>query len=193
MATATRPATSLTARTTSYRTFTSRPVTGRSRTGTRPKTSASSLWGVSNQQIVCAVSESRGISPTVGLAFVNVSTGEAVLSQLSDNQSYVKTIHKLSVFDPSQILVMNTAMNPKSKMCAIIEENLPDTQVIGLDRRYWAETTGLDYIQQLAFAQDVEAIKVSIGGSYFATCCIAAVRGSDMWSSPRLFVYLIDI
>ncbi|KAI4126757.1 MAG: hypothetical protein LQ347_004842 [Umbilicaria vellea] len=44
-----------------------------------------------------------------------------------------------------------------------------------MDRRYWSETTGVEYIQQLAFKQDVEAIKVSIGGNYFATCCIAAV------------------
>ncbi|KAI9785237.1 MAG: MutS protein msh4 [Peltula sp. TS41687] len=83
-------------------------------------------------------------------------------------------MHKLSVFDPSEILVMNPALRPKSKLCAIIEEGLTGVRIIGLDRKYWAETAGLEYIQQLAFAEDVEAIKVAIGGNYFATCCIAA-------------------
>ena len=116
------------------------------------------------------------MAPTVGLAFVNLSTGEAVLSQLCDSQTYVRTIHKLSVFDPTEILVMSTALRPKSKLCAIIEESLAGIRIVGLDRKYWAETAGLEYIKQLAFTEDVEAIKVSLGGNYFATCCIAAVR-----------------
>ena len=143
--------------------------------GPRPRTSAYSIGGVNDQRIVCAVSESRGVSPTVGLAFVNLSTGEAVLSQLCDSQSYVRTIHKLKVFDPSQLLVANTAVSSSSKMLAVIEENIDDTQIIGLDHKYWSETSGLDYIQRLAFAEDVEAIRASIGGNFFATCCVAAV------------------
>jgi DNA mismatch repair protein MSH4 len=126
---------------------------------------------------VCAVSESRGISPTVGLAFVNIDTGEAVLCQICDSQTYVRTIHKLRVYGPSEILIVTTAASPRSKLFSIIEENLPalDSKITLLDRRYWAETSGLEYIQQLAFKEDVEAIKVSVGGNYFAVCCTAAV------------------
>ncbi|KAI9832412.1 MAG: hypothetical protein M1819_004401 [Sarea resinae] len=155
---------------TSYRS--TRPTTSQ-----RPRTSASSIGGISSQQIICSVSESRGISPTVGLAFVNLSTAEAVLCQISDSQTYVRTLHKLGVFEPSEILIMSTAANPKSKLFSIIEGNLPDISIRPLDRKYWAESSGLEYIQQLAFAEDVEAIKVSIEGNYFATCCIAAVGG----------------
>ena len=114
---------------------------------------------------------------------MNITSGEAVLSQLCDNQSYVRTIHKLVVFDPTQILIMNTATSSVSKMYAIIQENLVGAQIIELDRKYWAETAGLQYIQQLAFLEDVEAIKVALTGNYFATCCMAAVCGL----SPRLF------
>lgn len=73
-------------------------------------------------------------------------------------------------------MIVSSAANPKSKLFSIIEENLEvlDSKITLLDRRYWAETTGLDYIQQLAFAEDVEAIKISVGGNYFAVCCIAA-------------------
>lgn len=191
MASRRRPSTSLTTATTSYPSYscsyqgytttTSRGQTGgrsAARPGTaRPRTSASTIARVEAQQVICAVSESRGISPTVGLAFVNLDTGEAVLCQICDSQTYVRTIHKLRVYGPSEILIVATATNPKSKLFAIIEENLEDlgSKITLLDRRYWAETTGLDYIQQLAFAEDVEAIKISIGGNYFAVCCIAAV------------------
>lgn len=86
-------------------------------------------------------------------------------------------MHKLSVYEPTEILIVSTAANPKSKLFSIIEENLEaiGSRLTLVDRRYWAETTGLEYIQQLAFAEDVEAIKISVGGNYFAVCCIAAV------------------
>ncbi|KAF1987831.1 hypothetical protein K402DRAFT_403490 [Aulographum hederae CBS 113979] len=159
-----------------YTTTTSRPRTGRPGTA-RPRTGASTIARVENQQVVCAISESRGISPTVGLAFLNLHTGEAVLSQISDSQTYVRTVHKLRVFGPTIILVMASAIDPKSKLVSIIEESMDTigSYLNPLDRRYWAETTGLDYIQQLAFAEDLDAIKISIGGNYFAVCCFAAV------------------
>ena len=129
-----------------------------------------------DQEIICAITESRGISPTVGLAFVNISTTEATLCQIVDNQTYVKTIHKLQVLDPSTILLPTTAVNPsKSKLYSIIEATLPNHPITTLDRKYWGETNGVQYIQQLAFREDVEAIKVAVGASFFATCCFAAV------------------
>ncbi|KAI9693834.1 MAG: MutS protein msh4 [Bathelium mastoideum] len=142
----------------------------------RPRTGISTL-AATDQQIICAVSESRGVAPTVGLAFVNLDTGEAALSQICDNQTYVRTLAKLAVYCPSQILIMSTAVNPKSKMFCTIEDHLDafSSDIVLLDRRYWAENTGFDYIQQLAFAEDVEAIKLAIGNNYFAVCCIAAV------------------
>ncbi|TKA26267.1 hypothetical protein B0A50_05046 [Salinomyces thailandicus] len=168
-----------------YATTTSCPRTGRRSTGrpgttrpstARPRTGISTL-GADNQELVCAVSESRGISPTVGLAFVNLDTGEAVLSQISDSQTYVRTVHKLTVYSPSITLIVSTAANPKSKMFSIIEDSLADidSNITLLDRRYWAETTGIEYIQQLAFADDVESIKTAVNGKYYSVCCFAAV------------------
>ena len=160
-------------------TTTSRPITGRTNTSrqrTRTRTAASTLGGHGDQQIICAITESRGISPTVGLVFVNISTTEAVLCQIADNQTYVRTLHKLTVFEPSEILIASTALHPnKSKLYSIIESNLNDLPITPIDRKYWAKTTGVEYIQHLAFKEDIEAIKVSIGGNFFATCCLAAV------------------
>jgi DNA mismatch repair protein MSH4 len=87
-------------------------------------------------------------------------------------------MHKLRVYGPSEILIVATAASPKSKLFSIIEENLEvmESEMTLLDRRYWAESMGFEYISILAFAEDVEAIKLSVSGSYYAVCCIAAVR-----------------
>lgn len=153
-----------------------------SRATSRPPTrsrsrAASSIGGGPSQHIVCAVSESRGVSPTVGLAFVNVSTGEAVMSQICDNQFYVRTVLKLQVFEPTEILLVSTSgpPNPKSKMYSLIEEEVIGSRIVCVDRRYWSEPAGMDFIQHLAFPEDIEAIKVAIGGNFYATCCLAAV------------------
>jgi len=90
------------------------------------------------------------------------------------------------VYGPTQILIISSASNPPSKLFSILGENLEALQskVTLLDRRYWAETTGLEYIQQLAFREDIEAIKLAVTGNFFAVCCFAAVSNI----SVRIFV-----
>lgn len=72
---------------------------------------------------------------------------------------------------------MSTAKD--SKLLSIVQENVEvernDILMTSIDRRYWAETTGYEYLQQLAFHDDIESLKISIGGNYFAACCFAAV------------------
>ena len=108
-----------------------------------------------------------------------MDTGEAVLCQICDSQTYVKTIHKLRVYGPSEVLIVSTSASPKSKLFSIIEENVEvmESKMTLLDRKYWAESAGFDYIKTLALDDDVEAIKLAATGSYYAVCCIAAVRG----------------
>ncbi|KAI4146782.1 MAG: hypothetical protein LQ340_005811 [Diploschistes diacapsis] len=156
-------------------------TTSISRPKTRARTTISTLGGSGDQQIVCAIAESRGISPTVGLAFVNLSTTEAVLCQIADNQTYVRTLHKLHVLEPTDILLPNSATSPvKSKLFQVLETNLDfDAPLTSITRRYWDETAGSQYIERMAFKEDVEAIKVSVGGNYFATCCLSAARTAN--------------
>ncbi|KAI1384959.1 DNA mismatch repair protein-like protein MutS [Hypoxylon trugodes] len=142
----------------------------------RKSRSTSSVWGSESHEVICAVTESRGVSPTVGLAFINITTNEAILSQICDSQFYVKTVHKIQMYEPSTILLVNTAFppNPKSSLLSIIEEELPDTLIEPLDRKYWSENAGLESIQTLAFREDLEAIQVAIEGNFYATCSFAA-------------------
>jgi len=154
----------------SFTALTSRQDSDRPRTA-RPATTATSI---ASQDIICAISESRGVSSTVGLAFVNLSTAETVLCQICDSQTYAKTVTKIAVFEPTEILFMSSAR--ESKLFYIIQENIPDTAYTFLDRRYWSEKAGHEHVDRLAFPQDVETIKITLGGNYFASCCLAAVR-----------------
>ncbi|KAF5971216.1 hypothetical protein FBULB1_9356 [Fusarium bulbicola] len=154
----------------------SRPGTAsgrKSRNGT-----ASSILGLSEAQtIVCAVSEARGVSPAVGIAFVNVSLGEAVISQICDNQSYVKTIHKIQLSAPSRILFMTTACPPNnpSSLFSLVQDLVPDVQIDALERSAWSETEGLEYIHNLAFKDDIEPLKVATKGKFYAISSLAAL------------------
>jgi hypothetical protein len=141
---------------------------------------ATSYLGGNNdpQNIFCAVSEARGISPSVGIAFIDVSNGEVCLSQICDSQFYVKTIHKIQVREPSKILVVSTACppSPKSTLYSLIEESVPGLPIVPLDRGYWSETSGLQYINTKAIHEDAQMLKVALQGNFYATCSLAAVR-----------------
>lgn len=205
MATSGRPSTSYSSRSTPYPSFTrgstmtratsmQGPSTGRiTDTRSRTRTVASTTAASREHQAVCAISESRGISPIVGLAFIDFAHSEAVLCQISDNQTFVRTIHQLYLMQPAEILLMSTAAQPKSQLYSAIEAHLPvlpQTRLVVLDRKYWSETTGNEYIEQLALRQDLEAIKVSVGGNFYATCCIAAVCSVN---SGKLFSHKLRL
>ncbi|KAI0183082.1 muts domain V-domain-containing protein [Xylaria flabelliformis] len=179
-----RPSTSVSQDSYSYSTSrsitsSSRPSVQRRQASTasgRKSRTTSSIWGSDSHVIICAVTEARGVTPSVGLSFVNITTNEAILSQICDTQFYVKTIHKIQMYEPSTILMVNTALppSPKSNLVSIIEAELPGTTIEPLDRKYWSEHAGLEFIQSLAFRDDLEAIKVAIGGNFYATCSFAA-------------------
>jgi len=103
----------------------SMPGTGRPRTA-RPRTAASTIGTDTN--VIAAVTEGmatfasrtdeigRGIATSVGVCFLSLDTGECILSQvslnlecgnlncqISDSQTYGKTIHKLAIFDPIEV------------------------------------------------------------------------------------------
>ncbi|RNJ52734.1 MutS protein msh4 [Verticillium nonalfalfae] len=135
------------------------------------------LRGDEGRHVICAVSEARGITPSVGVAFVNIATGEAILSQISDSQFYVKTLHKLNMLEPSHILMVPSACapNPSSYLYYMIEQHVASAKIVPWHRKFWSESAGLDYISEYAFQGDAEAIQVAIQGNFFTTCAFSAV------------------
>ncbi|KAL7793031.1 DNA mismatch repair protein [Trichoderma ceciliae] len=170
-----RPSTAFTTASTTASIAISRPSTPsarRSRNGATP-----SILGQSeSHDVVCAVSEARGVTPTVGIATVNLSLGEATLSQICDNQSYVRTIHKLQLVSPSRIVFMPSACPPNdpSTFFSLVQQLIPEAEIASYDRSAWSETAGIEYMEDLAPEGDVGPIKVAIQGKYYAICCFSA-------------------
>ncbi|KAJ0336606.1 hypothetical protein KNSL1_013226 [Colletotrichum chrysophilum] len=80
--------------------YTSRPGTSYS-----SRTSRTPLPGSENHKIVCALTEARGVTPSVGMASINVATGEVILSQISDSRFFTRTIHELQIMEPHVVLI----------------------------------------------------------------------------------------
>lgn len=151
----------------------SRPTTASGRKSRA--TNASSVLGMGEAHtIVCAVCEARGVSPSVGIAFVNTSIGEAILSQICDNQSYVKTLHKIRINWPSRIVCLAQATKTTS-LTPLLRSMFADIPIDETDRSFWSESNGLEYINKLAFESDIQPIQVAIQGKYYAVSALAAV------------------
>ena len=80
-----------------------------------------------------------------------------------------------------------------SKLIAIIKENLDvesnDILMTNIDRRYWADGAGHEHVDHLVFLDDLESVKMSLDGNYYATCCFGAVRYA---SAPGLVLTTPD-
>lgn len=182
-----RPSVSLT--TTS--TILSRPSTTsgrRSQRGTTP-----SILGQSeSNDIICAVSESRGVTPTVGIAKVNLSLGEVTLSQICDSQSYVRTIHKLQLASPTRIVFTPSACRPSgpSTLFSLVQQLIPEAEAACHERSAWSESAGIEYMEALALDGDIGPLKVATQGKYYAVCCLSAVSHEICYPSTlkRLMV-----
>ncbi|KAF4983970.1 hypothetical protein FDECE_17185 [Fusarium decemcellulare] len=165
---------------TTTRPGTARPPTARPSTSSGRKSrnaTMSSLLGPSEaHSIVCAVSEARGVSPAVGVALVNVSIGEVTISQICDNQSYVKTIHKLQMASPSRVIFMPAACPPNkpSALYSLVQDLVPEARTDTLDRSAWSEVDGLEHIKNLAFKEDINPLKVAAQGKFYAISSLAA-------------------
>ncbi|KAJ4854978.1 mutS domain V domain-containing protein [Trichoderma breve] len=155
-------------------TTTSRPTTPSRRS--RSEATPSILGQSDSHDVVCAVSEARGVTPTVGIATVDLSHGEVTLSQICDNQSYVRTIHKLQLACPSRIVFMPSACSPNepSTFFSLVQRLIPEAEMSSHDRSAWSESAGIEYIEHLAPEGDIGSIKVAIQGKYYAICCFSA-------------------
>ncbi|KAI0063070.1 hypothetical protein BV25DRAFT_1854649 [Artomyces pyxidatus] len=169
-------------------TSTARPRTGQSRPGTaRPTTAASSRHEAS---FVLAILEGRGVAHEVGIAALDKDTGRAMLIQLSDCQTYVKTLHQMHLHSPCLILVPDTFLaatdtvaatssktpNTTTLLVQCIQDEFPGVPLEPVMRKYWNDDAGLQFISQLC-VQDNEraATLLAASNKYYALSAAAAL------------------
>ncbi|XP_077784698.1 mutS protein homolog 4 isoform X4 [Podarcis muralis] len=134
-----------------------------SRTGCRNGTpfmgysvTSSSVSAHNAASVIVAVIEGRGLARgEVGMASIDLKNPEVVLSQFADNTTYAKVITKLRILAPLEIIMSNTACDTgnATKLFSLITENFKNVTFTTVQRKYFHETKGLEYIEQLCIPE----------------------------------------
>ncbi|XP_043346685.1 mutS protein homolog 4 isoform X3 [Dermochelys coriacea] len=119
-------------------------------------TSSSALSAHLVASVIVAVVEGRGLARgEVGMASIDLKNPEVVLSQFADNTTYAKVITKLKILTPLEIIMSNTACDTgnTTKLFSLITENFKNVTFTTVQRKYFNETKGLEYIEQLCTSE----------------------------------------
>ncbi|XP_031231776.1 mutS protein homolog 4 isoform X2 [Mastomys coucha] len=106
--------------------------------------------------VIVAVVEGRGLARgEIGMASIDLKSPQIMLSQFADNTTYAKVITKLQVLSPLEIIMSNTAcvVGNSTKLFTLITENFKNVSFTTVQRKYFNETKGLEYIEQLCIAE----------------------------------------
>ncbi|EJU01521.1 hypothetical protein DACRYDRAFT_89247 [Dacryopinax primogenitus] len=170
-----------------------RPGTAFSRPSTaRPPTRMSNTTvyreGEYGGNFVIAVIEGRGVAREVGIAALDRDTGRTVLLQVADCQTYVKTLHHISLHQPTTLLVLDTALSDRttgrygtggggpSLLVQALQDEFPGAAIEPVARKYWNENAGRDFIKQLIVEdEECPATLVAVHEKYFALSAACAL------------------
>ncbi|KAM7403012.1 hypothetical protein PAMA_003775 [Pampus argenteus] len=142
-------------------------------------TSCSSV--TAGASVIVAVVEGRGLARgEIGMASLNLRYPELVLSQFSDTGTYAKVITKVHILVPMEILMPDTASEKGkgTKLFNLITENFPGVAFTAIQRRYFNERKGLEYIQQLCapeFGTVLMEVQAKYASGYYCLAAAAAL------------------
>ncbi|XP_042202995.1 mutS protein homolog 4-like [Homarus americanus] len=163
---------------------------GRSKTPgsgrTRTPGSAASRTPRSAQELppsaIVAVVEGRGQARReVGVAAIDLRCPQLSLAQFSDTHTYTRTITKLSILNPLEIIVATTAVRLECErgsggggLVKVVQESIPGVSVTAVHRRYFNDTRGLAIVKHLA-APHCAYVERHVATKYYCLASVAAV------------------
>ncbi|XP_057884637.1 mutS protein homolog 4 isoform X7 [Melospiza georgiana] len=119
-------------------------------------TSSSAVSAHTVASVIVAVVEGRGLARgEVGMASIDLKNPEMILSQFADNTTYAKVITKLKILTPLEIIMSNTACDAgnTTNLFGLITEHFKNVTFTTVQRKYFNETKGLEYIEQLCASE----------------------------------------
>ncbi|NXN91341.1 MSH4 protein, partial [Rhinopomastus cyanomelas] len=140
-------------------------------------TSSSAESSHSVASVIVAVIEGRGLARgEVGMASIDLKYPEVILSQFADSTTYVKVITKLKILTPLEIIMSNTACDTgnTTNLFSLITEHFKDVTFTTVQRKYFNETKGLEYIEQLC-ASEFSTISIEVQSKYYCLAAAAAL------------------
>ncbi|XP_071420630.1 mutS protein homolog 4 isoform X2 [Pithys albifrons albifrons] len=140
-------------------------------------TSSSTVSPHAVASVIVAVVEGRGLARgEVGMASIDLKNPEMILSQFADNATYAKVITKLKILTPLEIIMSNTACDAgnTTKLFSLITEHFKNVTFTTVQRKYFNETKGLEYIEQLC-APEFSTIFMEVQSKYYCLAAAAAL------------------
>uniref|UniRef100_A0A8C8RIV3 DNA mismatch repair protein n=1 Tax=Pelusios castaneus TaxID=367368 RepID=A0A8C8RIV3_9SAUR len=140
-------------------------------------TSSSAVSAHMVASVIVAVVEGRGLARgEIGMASIDLKSPEVVLSQFADNTTYAKVITKLKILTPLEIIMSNTACDTgnTTKLFNLITENFKNVTFTTVQRKYFSETKGLEYIEQLC-ASEFSTVLMEVQSKYYCLAAVAAL------------------
>ncbi|XP_042244845.1 mutS protein homolog 4 isoform X2 [Thunnus maccoyii] len=140
-------------------------------------TTCSTATPTSGASVIVAVVEGRGLARgEIGMASLNLKYPELVLSQFADTGTYAKVITKVHILVPMEILMPDTASEKGkgTKLFNLITENFPGVAFTAIQRKYFNERKGLEYIQQLC-APEFGTVIMEVQAKYYCLAAAAAL------------------
>ncbi|XP_065646680.1 mutS protein homolog 4 isoform X6 [Hydra vulgaris] len=144
-----------------------------------PKTPASRTPLGNNAQTsnVVAIVEGRGMAKgEIGMACIDLKGAELIISQFSDGPTYVKILCKLQIIQPVEIIMPNTSYeNGKmTQLFQVISEQFPYVTLTTVQRKYFNESKGLQYIRQLC-VPEFNTVEMDVQSKYYCLATAAAL------------------
>ncbi|XP_042562863.1 mutS protein homolog 4-like, partial [Clupea harengus] len=140
-------------------------------------TTGSSATSTNAASVIVAVVEGRGLARgEIGMASINLKCPELVLSQFADTGTYAKVISKLHVLMPLEILMPDTVSEKGkgTKLYNLITENFQSVTLTTVQRKYFNERKGFEYIQQLS-APEISTVFMEVQTKYYCLAASAAL------------------
>ena len=126
---------------------------------------------------IVALVEGRGIARgEIGMASIDLKSPMLVLSQFPDSPTYVKVMTKLHILNPIEIIMPNTACENgnMTKLYKLISAQYQNTNIATVQRKYFNETKGLQYIKRLCLPE-FNTVEMEVASKYYCLATAAAL------------------
>ncbi|XP_045033837.1 mutS protein homolog 4 isoform X1 [Daphnia magna] len=157
----------ITPRLTAGRTTVATPSVATPRTG-RPRR---------DDNVIVGLVHGRGFARNeVGMAAINLTACELHLCQMTDSHGFVKTLTKMNLFRPTEVLMPDTALVPgsPSPLAQAISRFDSDIVMTAVNRGAFNDTEGIHCVQKLAVVDHLN-ILVLIEQKYYALASASAL------------------
>ncbi|RZC37285.1 mutS protein -like 4-like [Asbolus verrucosus] len=127
-------------------------------------------------RIIIALTEGRGDARCeVGMASIDLSLPTLILCQISDAQSYINTLTKINILNPTDIVIPATFLESiHNRLVDKIKKQFPKIKILSAPRKTFNKSNGMDRILQLCLPS-INTICVGLQHKYYALAAASAL------------------